>query len=252
MLNGHDHHYERFAPQDPWGRADAPFGIRAFVVGTGGTALRPKTRNVPNSEVFSATHGVLKLTLRADRYDWAFMPIAGKAFTDAGSGTTHGQPPPRTRHAFIATGDTWVDQAHATRNYGHATTLVIDGDTGNGMDAYGYMKVNVSGTTGVIDRAALRLWVTDSSRDGPTIAPTTTSWAPNAMTWATRATSTGPAVSDSGAAAGGWVELDVTPLVTRTGTFGFVLRPTSGDGLDVSSNQGAHSPHLVVDTLPAP
>ena len=86
VLNGHDHHYERFAPQDPWGRVDATFGIRAFVVGTGGTALRPKTRNVPNSEVFSATHGVLKLTLRADGYDWAFVPIAGKTFTDAGTG----------------------------------------------------------------------------------------------------------------------------------------------------------------------
>ena len=253
VLNGHDHHYERFAPQDPWGRADAPFGIRAFVVGTGGTAPRPKTRNVPNSEVFSATHGVLKLTLRADGYDWAFVPIAGKTFTDAGSGTTHGQPPPRSRRSFIATGDTWVDQAHSTRNYGQATTLAIDGDTGDGMDTHAYVKVRVGDTTGVIDRAALRLWVTDKSKDGPTVAPTTTSWTPNAMTWRTRAPATGPVVSDMGAAAaGGWVELDVTPLVTRTGTFGFVLRPTSSDGLDVSSNQGAHPPHLVVDTLPVP
>ena len=122
VLNGHDHSYERFAPQDPWGRADTTFGIREFVVGTGGTALRPKSRNVANSEVFSASHGVLKLTLRADGYDWAFVPIAGKSFTDAGTGTTHGQPPPRTRRAFAATGDTWVDQAHPTQNYGHATT----------------------------------------------------------------------------------------------------------------------------------
>jgi len=77
--------------------------------------------------------------------------------------------------------------------------------------------------------------------------------AQDTMTWATRAPATGPAVSDMGAAAaGGWVEVDVTTLVKRTGTFGFVLRPTSSDGLDVSSNQGAHPPHLVVDTLPAP
>jgi len=253
VLNGHDHHYERFAPQDPWGRADAMFGIRAFVVGTGGTAPRPKSRNVPNSEVFSATHGVLKLTLHADGYDWAFAPIAGKAFTDAGAGSTHGPPPLRTRRTFTATGDTWVDQAHAARNYGHATTLVIDGDTANGMDAHAYVKVKVSDTTGVIDRAALRLWVTDKSNDGPTVSPTTATWMPNAMTWRTRAPTTGPQVSDLGSAAvGRWVELDVTPLVTRTGTFGFVLQPTSSDGLDVSSNQGAHPPHLVVETLPSP
>jgi hypothetical protein len=36
VLNGHDHLYERFAPMDPHGRADRPFGVRQFTVGTGG------------------------------------------------------------------------------------------------------------------------------------------------------------------------------------------------------------------------
>jgi len=36
VLNGHDHNYERFAPQDATGRADPERGIREFVVGTGG------------------------------------------------------------------------------------------------------------------------------------------------------------------------------------------------------------------------
>ena len=34
--NAHDHNYQRFAPQDPEGRADPDRGIREFVVGTGG------------------------------------------------------------------------------------------------------------------------------------------------------------------------------------------------------------------------
>src|SRR5215207_292310 len=34
VLNGHDHNYQRFAPQDPEGRADPEDGIRQFVVGT--------------------------------------------------------------------------------------------------------------------------------------------------------------------------------------------------------------------------
>jgi hypothetical protein len=29
---------------------------------------------------------VLKLTLRAGGYDWEFVPVAGKTFTDRGSG----------------------------------------------------------------------------------------------------------------------------------------------------------------------
>ena len=36
VLNGHDHDYERFAPQDPGGAYDPAHGIRQIVVGTGG------------------------------------------------------------------------------------------------------------------------------------------------------------------------------------------------------------------------
>jgi hypothetical protein len=39
----------------------------------------------PNSEVISSTHGVLKLTLKATSYDWQFVPIPGKTFTDFGT-----------------------------------------------------------------------------------------------------------------------------------------------------------------------
>src|SRR5437763_7273256 len=36
VINGHDHDYERFAPQDPEGKADPAHGIREVVVGSGG------------------------------------------------------------------------------------------------------------------------------------------------------------------------------------------------------------------------
>ena len=36
VLAGHEHSYERFAPQDPDGRSDPQHGIREIVVGTGG------------------------------------------------------------------------------------------------------------------------------------------------------------------------------------------------------------------------
>ena len=36
VVSGHDHMYERFAPQDPDGNADPASGIRQFTVGTGG------------------------------------------------------------------------------------------------------------------------------------------------------------------------------------------------------------------------
>ena len=89
VLNGHEHNYERFAPQNPSGQTDSK-GIREFVVGTGGAdeGSYPFGTPVANSEVRkSTTHGVLKLTLHPGSYDWQFVPAAGSSFTDSGSGS---------------------------------------------------------------------------------------------------------------------------------------------------------------------
>jgi hypothetical protein len=88
VVNGHDHNYERFAPQDPEGSPDPEDGIREFVVGTGGANLRPLEETVANSEVRDASsHGLLRLTLREGGYDWQFLPVEGATFSDSGSGT---------------------------------------------------------------------------------------------------------------------------------------------------------------------
>jgi hypothetical protein len=87
LLSGHNHMYERFAPQTPAGRRDDARGIRAFVVGTGGAGLYPAGRAAPNSEVRnSRTFGVLRLQLSAGSYRWAFLHAAG-TFNDNGTGT---------------------------------------------------------------------------------------------------------------------------------------------------------------------
>jgi 3',5'-cyclic AMP phosphodiesterase CpdA len=85
VLVAHDHVYERLAPHDATGAADAS-GVRAFTVGTGGARLYAFTEAHPLSEVRdSAAHGVLRLTLGAGRYRWAFVGIEG-AVRDAGEG----------------------------------------------------------------------------------------------------------------------------------------------------------------------
>jgi acid phosphatase type 7 len=90
VLNGNDHNYERFASQTPSGVADAARGIREFVVGTGGGGLYSFGTVKPNSQVRNnTTHGVLKLTLYPTSYEWKFVPVAGKTFTDSGTTTCH-------------------------------------------------------------------------------------------------------------------------------------------------------------------
>ncbi|UCG89189.1 MAG: metallophosphoesterase [Gemmatimonadota bacterium] len=95
FIAGHDHNYQRFDPQDPDGRP-SEIGIRQFVVGTGGTYL--VTRNQGTSGVLArwtaVHHGVLKLTLRADAYDWEFI-VENGAVWDSGSSVCQ-----NTRHSF--------------------------------------------------------------------------------------------------------------------------------------------------------
>src|SRR5215213_454635 len=90
VVNGHDHDYERFAPQSPSAALDNARGIREFVVGTGGRSLRPFGTIRANSQVRNAaTYGVLKLTLNSNSYDWKFVPVAGQTFTDSGTTSCH-------------------------------------------------------------------------------------------------------------------------------------------------------------------
>lgn len=94
VVNGHDHDYERFAPQTPGGELDSAHGIRQFVVGTGGQrlAILGASGLQPHSEVFDETHfGVLKLILRPARYEWQFLSTTG-AVIDSGTGQCHGPP----------------------------------------------------------------------------------------------------------------------------------------------------------------
>jgi len=90
VLNGHEHVYERFAPQTPAAAADSASGIRQFTVGTGGRSHGAFATTKANSEVREGnTYGVLKLTLHATSYDWRFVPMAGATFTDTGTGSCH-------------------------------------------------------------------------------------------------------------------------------------------------------------------
>ena len=107
VLSGHDHDYERFAPQSPSGAAD-PNGIQQFVVGTGGKNHYQFMSIQPNSVVRNPdTYGILKLTLHATSYDWQFVPEPGKTFTDSGTrnciGSGSPQPTPTNASAPTST-----------------------------------------------------------------------------------------------------------------------------------------------------
>jgi hypothetical protein len=78
VLNGHEHHYERFAKRD---------GLHQFIVGTGGNANYPFGTPLPGSRArITGVPGVLVLRLQSrGQYTWAFKDTSGRT-RDSGEG----------------------------------------------------------------------------------------------------------------------------------------------------------------------
>jgi hypothetical protein len=89
LVNGNDHFYERFLPQDPTAEEDND-GIVQFTVGTGGRSFDEFGGPSANSGVrFNQSFGVLALTLNVGGYDWDFVTPADSPFSDSGSAQCH-------------------------------------------------------------------------------------------------------------------------------------------------------------------
>ncbi len=89
VVNGHDHHYERFLPLTPGGAHDPRRGIRQFIVGTGGqsSGRQPGEPGEHSAAAQFDASGVLKFVLYEGRYDWEFVPVPGRGEPDRGTGS---------------------------------------------------------------------------------------------------------------------------------------------------------------------
>jgi len=93
VINGHDHLYERFAPQDSLGNATSA-GMREFIVGTGGGESHGNFPNSPAnveaSDAANFSRGVLRLTLYPNAYRWEFIAAQGQGtYSDSGTASCH-------------------------------------------------------------------------------------------------------------------------------------------------------------------
>ncbi len=271
LLVGHDHMYERFAPQNPSSQLDTARGIRQFVVGTGGRLVALKS-TAPNSEVRQSTAlGVLRLTLGDGSYSWQFLPVAGATFSDSGSAAcVGGSPPPPSATAtrtpttaptptapgtptatpasqtYLPVADARVKESSPSTNYATATELQFD--DGAGQRIASYVRFTVAGLTGPPTRAVLRLRTnTNASAKGPAVYLAPNAWAEGTLTWANRPATTGAAVAAFGAlATSTWYEVDVTSAVAGSGDLTLVLIAQSTDGGGFSSRETTNKPQLII------
>jgi hypothetical protein len=148
---------------------------------------------------------------------------------------------------FTPDADAKVQQANPTTNYGTSTTLKVDGGTDPVIESY--LKFTVSGVTGSVSNATLRVFTSTSTSDGPAVYAASNAWTETGVNWDTRPSRTSAASDDLGTVASGVsVDLNVTPLVSGNGTYTFDLATSSTDGMTFSSREGANKPQLVVTT----
>ena len=271
VLTGHDHIYERFAPQRADGTLDPERGIREFVVGTGGSNLTEFETIAANSEVRNNdTYGVLKLTLHPESYDWKFVPEAGKSFTDSGTEKCHGDPPVATPTAlteivasptkttpttpattaltFTPVADAYVSKTKPTLNAGASNMLRVYG----GPLGASYLRFEVRGLPGTVARATLRLYAHVQSSAGYQVrAVTGPDWKESTITFG-NAPPIGDLIAESEPFnAKQWTSVNLTSVVKGNGTYDIVLISFDGTPLSLASRDAIapYRPQLVVDVL---
>jgi len=172
----------------------------------------------------------------------------------AESGPVFTVTPAPSQVVFIPTDDTRVDSSSPTQSYGSSTYLRVKGFSATSATHYSYLKFNVTGVSGTVQSAKVRLYVTDESVDGGSIFTvsndypgTTTPWLESGVTWNNAPTIGGTPLDHKGAIAlNTWVEFDVTAAISGNGIYSFGLTSGSTNSAQYSSKEGLNLPELVV------
>ena len=145
---------------------------------------------------------------------------------------------------FYAEADTFIDSLNADTNYGSNSALLIDTDS---HEYHSYVRFNVTGVTGTVQSATLRLYCFDAGNSGVVRACSDTTWSESSPTWNSPLDEGGAAVGTlANPAAGAWSEVDVTDAVAGNGKVTFVILPSDADGADFHSRENTNDPQLVV------
>ena len=148
--------------------------------------------------------------------------------------------PPPTVVTITAEADADVNEANPGTNYGTNALLRIDG--GADPDREGYLRFTVSGVSGTVESAKLRLFCLRSTVDGPAVhlGRSTMAGRRRRSTGTTGRPTAPRAIADvAGVSTNTWVEYDVSSAVAANGTYTFVLLPQSTDGVDFHSRENA-------------
>jgi chitodextrinase len=145
---------------------------------------------------------------------------------------------------FSATADAYIRQDQPNSNAGTSTSVQADGSPVKRA----LLQFSVSGVSGGVANAKLRLYCVDPSSSGGSVQSVTGSWSEATVTWNTSPTFGSTISSVGSVSTGQWYEFDVTPLVGGNGTVSIGIVSSSSNGADYSSREGtlAQRPQLVI------
>ncbi len=146
---------------------------------------------------------------------------------------------------FTPTDDAFVRSNHPDENNGSLDTLR---SWKGGGQTNSFLKFSVSGVTGAVSSAKLRLYVVQQSPSAGNVFPVAdTSWAEGTITWATSPTIGSTRIGQGGPASlGTWIEIDLGSAISGNGTVSLALVGASNTAAWLSSREGANPPQLVL------
>ena len=149
---------------------------------------------------------------------------------------------------FAPGDDASVAADYPDANYGSATSLEVDGQPVK----WAYLKFDVSGVTGRIESARIKLHNVDPSVAGGEIYEVRdTTWSESLVTWNTRPSLESVPLDSLGPVEpGNAYGFDVTAAVTGGGSYSFAISPGSTNGADYTSKEGSNPPTLEVKYEP--
>ena len=207
----------------------------------------PKTFII--GSVFTAT-AVTPQTIGSTQYDFTSWSDSGAQSHEIAAPST-----PTTYTATYATANTVTTLPAAdanirsnqpTKNFGTATDLRV-----RSAQSRSYLRFVVSGVTGTVTSAKLRLRVDDGSANGGRIYTVTGAWTETGITWNNAPVISGAPIATVGAATvATWKEVNLGTFVTGNGTYNFAISDGSNDAVDYRSRETVDDPQLVLTVTP--
>jgi hypothetical protein len=150
-----------------------------------------------------------------------------------------------TSLSFSPSDDAYVRSDNANSNYGSADHIRM-----RGTEAYytSYLKFNLTGLTGTVTSARLRLYSYDGSNEGASVylvsnnyLGTSSPWLESGLKWNNAPQMSGSPVFTRATAIANntWVEYDLTPVITGNGTYSFGLSILGSNSLYFYSDEAA-------------